>query len=219
MAQLSSLLPLVRVHVNGCPSPTMLGQLQWALREFCRRSRYLRQSIEFPVARGLTLYPLQATIAGTQLFEIDAVTVDGMPLEPTGPKEVAPDSLASEPVETDDETGQPIYQSAEPTHYWYEPPGDLLLWPTPSKAGDGAASLILLPQLDSQLLPDAIAHKYSDAISYGALSRLYMMPKTAWENPALAEVNDRWFNTAIENAKSEASRQHRRRNYRVVPQY
>lgn len=219
MAQLSSLLPLVRVHVNGCPTPTILAQLQWATREFCRRSRFLRQSVEFPVARGLTLYPLASTIAETEMFEIDAVTVDGAPLEPTGPKEVAPDALASEPVETDDETGEPIYQSAEPTHYWHEPPSDLLLWPTPSKAGAGAASLILLPELGSALLPDAIARKYSDAISYGAMSQLFLMPGSTWSNPAMAEVYDRRFGAEIENAKSEAARQHRRRNYRVVPQY
>jgi len=219
MAQLDSLLPLVRVHVEGCPVPTALQQLRWALREFCKESRFLRESVPFSVAAGQMVYPMTPLLAETRVVEVDAVMVDGRPLDPTGPKEVRPSSQTSAGVVLDDETGEPVQQPAAVTHYWFEPPDDLVLWPQPNRVADGAASLILDVIPNTVLIPDAIERKYADAISYGALHRLLLMPKKAWSDPALGEFYGGQFRRQIEEAKSEASRQHRRRHYRVKVHY
>jgi hypothetical protein len=219
MAQLDSLLPLVRVHVEGCPVPTALQQLRWALREFCKESRFLRESVPVEILAGQMVYPMAPLLAETRVVEVDAVTVDGRPLNPTGPKEVRPSSLTSAGVVLDDETGAVVQQPGEVTHYWFEPPADLVVWPQPTRDADGAVSLILDVLPATVLIPDAIERKYADAISYGALHRLLMMPKKAWSDPALGGYYDGLFRRQIEEAKSEASRQHRRRHYRVRPHY
>lgn len=222
MAQLDSLLPLVRVHVEGCPVPTMIQQLRWALREFCKESRFLRESTAFVVNPYQQIYPLTPTLTDTRMVEIDAVTVDGEPLDPTGPKEVKPSSSASSGAYIpDDGSGDEasVTQPGAVTHYWMEPPADLVLWPLPNKASAGAVSMILDMLPSATTIPDAIERKYADAISYGALHRLYLMPKKPWSDPQMAAYYDGAFRRQILEAQSEASRQHRRRNYRVKPSY
>lgn len=222
MAQLDSLLPLVRVHVEGCPVPTMIQQLRWALREFCKESRFLRESIAFQVLAHQSIYALGPTLVDARLVEIDAVMIDGEPLIPIGPKEVAPSSAyASGTYIPDDGSGDEagVIQAARVLNYWMEPPADLVLWPTPNRNGEGAATVILDVMPGATTIPDAIERKYADAISYGALHRLYLMPKKPWSDPQLAGYYAGEFRRQILEAQSEASRQHRRRNYRVKPEY
>lgn len=219
MATLTTLLPLVQAHVEGCDVLTIQTWLRWALREFCKESRFLRQSVPFTVAAGQMVYPMGPVLAETRVIEVDAVSVEGRPLDPTGPKEVRPSSQSSAGVIFDDETGAVVQQPGEVTHYWFEPPADLVLWPQPTRNAPAAASLILDVLPSTGMIPDEIERKYADAISYGALHRLLLMPRKAWSDPQLAGYYEGMFRRQIEEAKSEASRQHRRRHYRVKGHY
>lgn len=205
MASVSDLVRLVDIHVDGCAVPAIMEQLRWAIREFCRCSRFFRDTVEIQTEAGESYYDLVSSIQQSRVIDIDAVEVDGRPLDPTGPKE-APSAAAT----GEDDAGSVIVSG-----YWMDPPNSLVLWPTPTAVSNCSASVILDMEPTASALPEALYRKWADAISYGALFRLLTIPKKPWTDMPLGKDYEARFRQQIEEAKSQASRSHRRRSFRV----
>lgn len=206
MASINNLLPLIGGHVEGCPITTKLAQIRWALWDFTTRSYFLRESIRVDVLADVDSYVVASTKPGTEVFGIEAVQFEEQPIDPTGPKEtVSPQAAES------------YRDIGPPTGYWYESPNLLVLRPAPIQDKTEAASVTLLLKhtIDTTVIDDALDREYRHAISYGALFRLMLMPKKPWSDIQQAEIYRQMYERDLANAASKASRQFRRRNFRV----
>ncbi len=203
MATVESLVPLVRHHVMNCVDYTMEFWLLQAAREFCRETRYLRQTIFINVVQGSSYYPLSINsdeeVIGVKAAEwVESET----PLEPSAPEEIP-------------------QQAGRPTHCWFLPSKEIALSPTPNASLVRAVSVSVIkqPVQGAATISSELVLKHDLTLSYGAMARLFAMPKQDWTDAGLASYYADLWTTGKVKAQAEADLQHRARNSFTRPHW
>lgn len=198
MATLDDVAQLVKSFAYDAPDDLIKWHVVQAAREFCAKTRWLRESIIVPVITDQTRYALSPTDGSTvEIIEVKAVEWYGEPLEPKLQEEVADDVFG---------------------FYYVEPPATLVLsWiPDEDVADQLEVRVVLQTLLAITAIPDEIARRWDRALSYGALERLLMMKDASWFWPeGSANFAARWM-AELGRAQVEADREMTRQGFRVV---
>lgn len=204
MPTLASLVPMVRQRIHSCPDFTIEYWLREVAREFCQRTRYLRETLAVDLVADLAYYPLTPTDAQTEVIGIKAAEiVDGsVPLVPVAPEEVP------------SEKGQAL-------GYWFSTRGEIVLNPIPNEEEVEALSVnvILQPTKDATDISSEITLRWDRALADGALARLFVQPNKDWSNGQLAGYHEEKFERAVVLARVEADRTHRGHNFNTAPHW
>lgn len=200
MATLESLIHLIRPHVRNCPDPVVTDQLIIAAREFCRYTKWLRETIAVATTAGTQVYGLTSAAADQEVIGIKQVTFQNMQLSPSSPEEVSSNS-------------------GTPAVYWFLPSQAIALNPAPNTdaAEDLKVTAIVQPKPDAAAISDELVLAHDQTIASGAMRRLFMMPGAAWFNGDLADVHRAAWTVGINKARSDADRQHRAYAFRTTP--
>lgn len=196
--EISSLYPQIRRYAPGCPDAILLEEIRLAAREFCQRSRWLRQILFMDTVADQNTYTLVPEDASVEVIGIKAMEYDGEPLTP------------GKPEEHPHETGRPEY-------FFYHPASEFILMPTPDTSETQILNInmIVQPIITTTTLPDTLTQGHERTLVYGALSRLLMMPGAAWENANLALAYEDRFHNRVEGAKAQADMTHHQKAFRT----
>lgn len=171
--------PFVLPYVGNCPVQSVNFHVLQAATEFCARAPVWLEHLDTVLSDAYrTEYPL-ALDDQVQLVKLLAVKVNGQPIDVlTG----GPDGV---------ERRRPNYITRQ-TAYLANPK-TLVVLPAPA-AVDSAIDCYawLKPSLTAFELPDLLA-QHAEAVSRGALARLYAMPKQAWTDLGLAGLQATQF--------------------------
>lgn len=195
---ISSLYPQIRRYAPGCPDPILLAEIRDAAREFCQRSRWLRQTLIMDTLVDENTYELVPEDTSVEVIGIKAMEYDGEPLTPGKPEEHP-------------------HESGVPKYFFYYPASDFILMPTPDTAETQILNInmIVQPITTATTLPDTLTQGHERTLVFGALSRLLMMPGSAWENQSLADAYEARFHNRVEGAKAQADMTHHQKAFRT----
>lgn len=200
MASVDDVLPLVRQYVRSCPDFVMADWIIQSARNFCRQSRYLRQSFTVPTEAGQSFYSLESQQPTEEIIALNSASYDDEPLIPSAPEE--------SPTE-----------AGTPQRFWYLPSREIVITPTPQDdAQDSlAVNVIVQPKVGATTLNDELVGRFDSVIANGAIHRLLKMPQTLWFNPQLVPEFKELERQGIADARVEADMQHRQFGFYSLP--
>ena len=173
---LEDLFPDVRIEIPEAPEMFIQRTLLRAAREFCMNSRYVREDVAIPLVDDTPDYLVTPT-AGTEVLEVVSVLdQDGEPLTPKTPIQL--DKL------------DPLWRTANgpPKFYINGTQGEIIITPRPLlAAGDLTVTVATQPTLIATDIDDRLGTKYGEALVFGALGRLFLMPRQKWTSKASAK--------------------------------
>lgn len=187
---------LVAQQVQGAPDTLIAAQLQLVAREFYTKSTAWRDNVgPYNIATGRDLIDLNPVDQNTRLqFVLGAyilLSANQRPqaLVPTNRKPVG---------------GPPNI----PGSFFMDKIDRLQLYPIPNSTLGKVLYVYacLVPTPNANLLPDISYTHHVDALLWGTLARLYMMPKKSWSNQALSMEYQKKFRQEILMARDIANR-------------
>lgn len=176
MSTLDAFLPEVRPWAPGVPDVAAHKAIRNAAIEFCQRTRLWRYEQTIAVLATDAATRTIAVPAGSEVFDFEVTTWEGREVTPKATRDL--DEILPGWRTGDVSTGVPRYLTQLEE-------GTLRLVPTPSMDGSLYLCLRLQPSQTATELP-AFLDKYREAIGWGALSRLLMVPGQSYSNPELA---------------------------------
>jgi hypothetical protein len=210
MAALSAFTPRIAYRVDGCPDITIEQAVLDACIDFCERSLILRQTLDpTAVVAGVKEVDLDLP-SGTRLAKIMKVWVDDREISAVSEDEVGT------PLAHVDSVPGVTGVSSMPTGYVESSPGTIRLYPAPDKTYSVTVRAALKPSRSATAVDDILFENWVNAITEGALARLYVMPEV-WGNAALAAVSAKAFLAFVSSASTEAQHGRGRGELRVRP--
>ena len=166
----------VAQQVSGAPDTLIESVLTRVLNDFYTRSTAWRANIgPYPIQLGIdtiSLNPVDQNtrlqfVLGAYMFPFNGAN-EPLPLYPTVRQFVG---------------GTP----AEPSRFWMRTPDEMVLYPTPDMSYGNILYIYaaLVPTTLAAQLPDMSYTQHADALIWGCLARLYMMPKRPWSDKQL----------------------------------
>lgn len=201
-------LPAVMPYVNDVPELIALQAIKDTCIEFCEKSLYWTYSApDQDLVEDQSNYTI-STPTGTVVTEVLDAWADGRTLRPKGEddlKNMYPDNWHTQ-------QGGPQYY----THVTYS---TLTLVPYPNQTITGGLSMViaLKPSRASTTVDDTLFERWVEVISYGARSRLHMIPNQAFTDPASAAMYRSMFLAGINQARIERNKGLARTVTRVRP--
>ena len=183
----------VRPLVRGCPTPVIDEAIRHSAIEFCDYTHTWR--IELPAVRiidGKTDYVVDTPKCG-RLSHVLYVSHNGTRVLPTTERQA------------DDTVDGWRTSEADVASYYYLPDRKtirLLLTPTTTDAKALKVVATFKPTVDATELDDDLYHDHLEALSHGALMRLFGMDGQAWANPAGEQKRMFMFKQAKDLEKS-----------------
>lgn len=224
-ARLSVLSPIIMPHVRGCPRPVIDYHLRLAAIEFCERTRLWRHSRTNVAPTRITdIAPPTPTLDAVtpEVFELEAVTFDGIDLRP-----VVYDAAASDAMTADPRYGIPnTYTTVETNR--------LLLDPFPQVGTGtlrysyfGKPSMARLFALDAadpmhdvhNTVPQFMIAQYGKTLADGALALLQAIPGQAFTDENMAAVNRSKFDMAVSGLTQKFLRGQQKSPARIVSKW
>lgn len=225
---ITDLLPDVRLALAGCPEFLATHALTRSLSEFLDRSEAWREwlpvRVRTGIVSGLASWPNHLDDNTKRWARIKRI--DKLRWYPTGTEIEfrTADQLQYEDLLWRTRTGtQPVYWTNEDevaapsasTTSQYQ----VRLYPAPAPTVDpthGVEPRVVvvtdvvanmdLNNFDDQIpsVPDRVFYPWRDALVYGAMAYLYLMPNKDWSDQKLAASNRLMFEEAVSRAKSRA---------------
>ncbi len=190
----SQWLDHVQPHVPDCPSPMIILAVRQACIEFCRRSRYLRVSLDpFNTVVGDDEYEL-APPTDTVVSAILNVRCGDRLIE------------AARQEDMDAEVNYWRDLEGQPSRYLQPDEATMILNPIPQEIMAVRILAAIRPSQASGGVDEAVFERFLDPVASGALARLMAMPGVAWSNPELAGYHEQIFNSGIADAADKAAR-------------
>lgn len=193
MAAWDVFFPLVLVHVPAAPDPLVEQALRLATRELCERARPWRAWLAcVETAPGSGVYTITLP-TDSQALRLEAVTVDGRPLE------VVPFTWHErdwEAYPTQQQNGVTTDDLATMTVTGQSITGTVKAW------------VSLMPTLEAATAPDFLASRYREGIAAGAARNLLLTRGAPWYDPNAAVVPAAAFETAAGRASVDMARAH-----------
>jgi hypothetical protein len=188
---------MVAQQISGAPDTLIQSQLTRVLNDFYTRSTAWRAEIgPYAVIAGQPLVRLNPVDQNTRLqFVLEAYL---------------------QPFEGSD-TPQPIHPSvrpfqggspAPPRRFYMQVPDQMLLYPIPDKTYGNILMVYgaLVPTTLAAILPDMSYTHHADALIWGTMARLYMMPKKPWSDKELAAQYQKQYRQEILLYRDQANR-------------
>jgi hypothetical protein len=205
----SVIYPLIANHAKRVPQPLMNTAILDAARQFCALSKFRQESVPVSIAVNTTWYPLAPTNPQEEVIGVEAVQYNGYtypcPLNPSTP-----------------ETDSGMWPQVRPYRFYFEPPNNLIVQPSPQQplASGLSVRLILQPANNATTLDYSIVQQYDHYIADGALDFLMSTNDSPWTNPRLADSFRAKFEAGIAYAKTNRQTSFRPRNWlTAVPRY
>lgn len=187
---------LVAQQLQGAPDTLIQSQLQLVAREFYTKSTGWRDTVgPYNVLTNREVIDLNPVDQNTRVqFVLGAYFLLA---GNQAPQPLVP--LTRKPVGGNPNT---------PLSYFMQKPDVLQLFPVPNAALGKVLYVYacLVPTPNANLLPDISYTHHIDALLWGTLARLYMMPKKAWSNQTLAMQYQKQFRQEILIARDIATR-------------
>jgi hypothetical protein len=196
--------------VPGCSQAMATKAIRAAAIEFCERSEAWRVDLDpVDVLADEASYDFDPD-SGTVVVRAMQLWYDGKDLTRKSREE-----LALQFANWTTQEGTPLYYTQE------NPSDGFILVPKPVEALADAVTgkLAIKPSQTASGLESFIFEKWRDAITDGALFRLFAMQKKPWSNPALAGSRKTLFDQKIAEAKLAANKGFTRSPLRVKAQF
>lgn len=191
----------VRPEVPECPEIVILDAIRSAGRDFCKRTRLVRETLTVNTVSSQARYPL-TTSTDTEPELVESVKRDALDaLEPSSANE-----FTAWQLDTDE---------GQPTHYYLDGT-DLVLGRIPNTAEALTVKVSLLPSDEAETLPDELARRYKRAIANGAKALLMGMESVPWTNQQAGLACAIRFDQAIYEANLRDAKGGTSRSLRVV---
>lgn len=180
--------------VRQAPNATLIGAYIRAARKFCRETRWCR-----------------ATLAGSTTDGTQAYSLGSDPyLEVLGLKAVSAQEGSGQPwaLTVSNTTDWPQgADNGRPRFYSYVPEAQFALHPTPDAVYSLTLTLVLQPKAGTNQLPERLLTKWDQALQAGALAYLLNLPGMPWTDAQQALVQQRLFQSEINNARADEQRE------------
>lgn len=206
MKSLSLFRSRIAPRVDGCSDIIIDQSVLDSAIDFCNQSLVVKRM----------MFPVQ-TVAGRSEYDIEPgvvsiqrVWVDAKEIQPLGE-----DALAGPYAFISSVPGQ-TPQSGSPRSFAQPYPGVISLYPIPDSVYTLSARVALAPTRSATQVEDQLWDDWAEAITDGALARLYMYPG-AWSSAALSKYHSQLFLAAVNAAMLEASQGINRAELRITP--
>lgn len=221
---LSSWYPEINGIVPGVPAPVQLKKLRDSVREFCEKTLIWRKTLtEIDIVADTKEYAL--SYSGAEIILIEAAAYKG-PLaddSESDDDQYSPLTPASEEV-LDKIIGGAweFRESTAPSEYYTNTEVDTIYFteiPTVAST-DGLRVKVRLKPDDSATVTtveDIFWKKYKDAITDGAVYRLFKMSAMPWGDPKMSEYHKGLFNQQCDVGKWNRIKAGVKRSLRVRP--
>lgn len=199
MAAIADMLRLVRPFVRNCPDEVMTEWVVDAARDFCQKSRWLREVLTVPTTADVQTYALDATSGDEEVTGAYAAQYDSRPLIPASPEEG-------------------FRSAGTPSNWWFSPRQEIVLNPVPAMSSSNAllVRVLLQPRIGATTLNDQLLLRWDRAIADGAIWRLCSMPGAGWANPDRVQLHMELERNAMTEARTEADMEHRHFEFNTV---
>ena len=192
MTTFAELVPRVKVHVPVAPLAVIIDAIQTAAVDFCRKSNAYRFGTgPIPAIANVEDYEVSVP-AGTRICRIMSGTWKDKPLYAVSTVQRA----ANGP------TGTP---------YYYQLVGQTLRVTDAPVATEFDAfqfELALEPTMSATGMDDEFVNEHYQAIVWGAITSLLMMPLQPWSAPQSAAAYEQHYIAAISRAEGRANDDH-----------
>jgi hypothetical protein len=200
MANISEIIPDIRVHIPEIPSFVATRELLRAAREFCEETRAWRYSFNLSTIANTATYDLISSAGLTNVELVDVVSIkntDGG--EPVKGKTYY--WLDANLSDWRSETAE------EATWYVLDSNNTIRLVHTPASttANKYHVRMAVKPLLTSTAISDLIENKYDEYLIHGALSRLYLIPRKPWSDARLGAYHRDRFELSWPGARADAA--------------
>ena len=200
--------PFIQVYVPDCPMALIIEAVRQACIEFCQNSRYWRYELDafYTVATDAEYEltpPTDSTIADILLIKVNKEQLE--------PK--TQDDLEVIYNEWREQNGKPKY-------FFMRDKTNMVLVPIPDAAYPIRLLVSLKPTQTAQGVDELVFEEHKEAIKFGALAYLMMMPNVAWSNPNGSIFYQQQFEEKTNAAKVKAERgENLRKSFRVKANY
>jgi hypothetical protein len=197
MAALSAFTPRIAALVDGCPDPTIEQAVLDACIEFCERTHILKQTLDaVTLLAGVRDVDIDLP-AGYKVVRTLKVWIDGSEVG------AATEGQIESPLMVVDSISNVDPYTGTPFCYSEVLPGTIRLFPATIETCTLNARVALKPARGSKTVDDLLFENWAEAISDGALLRLFAMPERFGDGKR-AVYHDTRFRQALGQAKQEA---------------
>lgn len=192
MTPLDAFLPEIRPYAPGVPDQVAFKHLRNAAIEFCERTKLWKWEDDYDMPA--TDCEQVITPSNSTVMDFEKVIFDGNDLRPVATVDL--DRL-SPGWRTEAPTGMPQYitQIEQNT-----------LRIVPALAGHLYLCLRLKPSKDADELPDFLDIEYREVLSWGALSRILMVPGQSYTSPDMAQFYAQRFDNKVGSLSAKGSK-------------
>lgn len=210
MKNLSSFRPRVAARVPGCSDPLIDQAVLDTCIDFCERTLVVKRTLDsFLTVAGTASYDvpvgLQQSVA--HIMRVWCGTSELRPLDEDGI--ATPYGFVSSVPGDQTPSGTPSY-------YNETDPGVLQLYPRPDGAHTINVRAAMRPLRTATQVEDQLFEDWVEAITDGALTRLYMVPGD-FANAPLAKFHAAAYQGGVDRAMLQASKGRTRAESRVTP--
>lgn len=207
----TTFLPDVALEVQDCPALVIRHHTIKVLTDFCKQSRYLRETLApISVVAGTAAYAVAPSDNTQQLVRVEEVWFNGVQLDP-----ITTSELDAEVENWRTDTGTPVLYT------WTDE--KLQLVPVPDTTAAGALEVRISYAIDPTATLvgfDPILYKrFDNGLAAGIKASLMMIPNKAWSNPDLAMAYQRDYKVAVALAKNQANKGLSRARRRTATYY
>ena len=210
MKSLSVFRPRIATRVTGCSDMLIDQAVLDTCIDFCDRSGVVRRMIDsFVTTASVLEYDVPG---GTQqnVAVIMRLWADSNELTPLDEDAIpTPFGFISSVLGV-------VNTPSAPRFFTETQPGSVGLYPMPDKAYTINARVSMKPSRAATQVEDQLFEDWVDAITDGALARLYVMP-LEFHNAALANFHSKQYEIGVNAALAEARKGAARAQSRVIP--
>lgn len=199
MVNWSYWLPDVLPHVPGCAHAIAEHELKRSAQEFFRQTFAWRKDLPLlAVLANQAEIEVETGDPSLEVIRVESVHFDNDKLTPTTRETL--DKWYGDKWQA--------HSSGKPDNFFSDEPGLIRLYPIPlANALEGVlinASVTLTD--DATGLPDRLARKFTEAIYLGARARLMLYPGVPFNNPSMAAVYGKAFQSLVDKFKTDKAR-------------
>lgn len=200
--------PFVQVYVPDCPQALIVEAVRQSCIEFCQESRFWRKELDafYTVATDAEYELTPPT--DSAIADILVIKVNKEPVEPKTQDDL--EAIYSEWRE----------QNGKPKYFFMRDKTNIVLVPIPDAAYPVRLLVALKPTQTAQGVDLIIFEEHKEAIKFGALAYLMMMPNVAWTDQQSSIFYKQQFEEKTNKAKVKAEQGFNlRKSFRVKPNY
>lgn len=187
------LLTELRVACRGAPTLLLRRALLNAARRFCSVSGWWAVRVPLTTTAKKQIYAM-ALPADTEAVGVRAVSL----------KEISGRLVPL--TEGFSGAWDPNELPAQPDRYQWLPPAGIALSKTPDNAYDAVAYVALQPTKGAESIDAGLAHKWDQALTWGALAWLQTIPGQPFTDKQMAEIYRQRFSIECSSAQINADR-------------